>query len=534
MTHLKTLLFFITLILGSIIAAPNAHAVVTTDCCTYNVLENESFEEVKNGKLTDWIFVPETNTIRVDGKIPTSTWDRAQGYQECGSYYGLMHYKGYFYQDTDILPGYKATLKIYGGYHNGSDNQKFHLIFLNSSKNVVGTSVVVPLTKNVQQGDGLTQYTLTADAPTGAAFVRVQGSSDFDYFKVDKACLTITPPPAVCNSCTANKLINPSFELTKVVKVGNSNVTVPQTWIGSTNFTSDAGYVVCDSKNGLINGGAGYFYQDVTVKETQQVSLKIWGGYHVQDGHQFQLLFYAKATDANPISKVFVELDKSVEQLNNKLKPYTLTATAPKGATVVRVKGVSSGNYFKVDFACLTITGDGPLPVTLSEFKVEKELKSANLSWTTVSESNSREFEVQHSGDGKQWNSVGNVNAKGESATTVYYNYVHNNPLAGNNLYRLKMIDADNTFALSRIVNVSFESEMTIFPNPTSETLKLNATTDRILNVKLYSLNGVLVLDAAPDSSNEISLAKLMPGNYIVKINQLSGAVTSRKIQIVR
>ena len=522
MTHLKTLLFFIALTLSSILAANDAHA---TECCTYNVLKNESFETEKNGKLTDWVFVPQTSK---------STWEKSSGYARCGDDYGLMQYKGYFYQDTDILPGYKATLKVWGGYHDDYDQQKFHLIFLNASKNVVGTSVVTPLNRNVDGGRGLTQYTLEGVAPTGAAFVRVQGSTNDNYFKVDGACLAITPPPAVCGDCTANKLSNPSFEATKEVKVNNKTLTVPQNWIASTNFVSDAGYVVCQNKNGLIDAGAGFFYQDVAIKESQLATLKIWGGYHFFNNHVFELLFYAKATDAQPLKREFVTLNKAVEQLNNKLKQYTISGTAPKNATIVRVKGSAGGDYFKVDYACLTITGDSPLPVTLTEFKVSKEQTAANLSWTTVSESNSREFEVQHSGDGKQWNNLATVNAKGESSGVVYYNYTHTKPLAGNNLYRLKMIDADNTFALSRIINANFESDMSIFPNPTSERIKLNMTSDRIVKVQLFNLNGSLVLDTIPDSENEISLAKLSAGSYIVKINQLSGVVTSRKIQVVK
>jgi hypothetical protein len=670
MKNLSTALFSLLLFLSAfspIISnggSIKTEALTTSDCgCNNQELLNGSFETAKNNVPTDW---------KHEGKFITDT-----NYDVCGVDNGRLDGAGSFWQDVaNVVPGSKVTLKIYGGYHKFAD-QYFRLIFLGKNDEEL-LHVYQKLNKPVSETGGrLTRYTLTGTAPAGTLKIRVKGTAARgDYFKVDVACLNIEKPVVSCSDCNNNRLQNPSFEETTMVY----NKEVPTGWVG-TNFVKDAAFVVCGSKNGLINAGAGSFYQDVKTTQGSKVKLKIWGGYHHLRNHRFELQFFAE-TGADPISSVFVELDKSVEDLKNKLKLYQLEGTAPAGTAYVRVKGSSTGDYFKVDGACLTIeesaecvacngnklvnssfeqgttgwvkengngsfstadkyavcgsqagvisgfatasqdvqvtpgsdvtlsvwgaysakdeqkfslifynaqnvqvgsesaavdkgvtTGNtsglkqytvskkapagtkfvrvqmssqgsefrfdnacltivaGSLPVKLADFKANIMEGAVQLEWSTTMESNSGVFEVQQSTAGKGWKVLGQVAAKGESNAVINYDFTDVTPAAGNNLYRLKMIDLDETFAYSSIVSVNVEggAEVNVYPNPATEYITISTPGDALLNVAIFNANGQLVKRATTD---KVDLSGLGMGRYIVKISHKSGAVTTKRIVV--
>jgi hypothetical protein len=91
------------------------------------------------------------------------------------------------------------------------------------------------------------------------------------------------------------------------------------------------------------------------------------------------------------------------------------------------------------------------LPVTLIAFKASQQEQSVLLQWATSSEVNASIFEIERSFSGKDWNSIGRVNATGEESTHQEYAFNDASPSSGSNLYRLKMVDIDGTYAWSSI-----------------------------------------------------------------------------------
>lgn len=472
--------------------------------CTNNKLTNASFE---NGGTTGWSY---------EGKSFTAQ----DAYKVCGEKGGVLDGAGKFWQDVNLLEGSQVTLKIWGAYHV-ANGQKFQLVFLNASNTQVGSTVSVDIDKVFGNSPvGLKQYTLTGTAPAGSTKVRVQGVSNGNYIKVDAACLTIVEPTVNCN-CDGNKLANAGFE------EGTNGWTVAP----NTNFFTDGTYKVCGTKYGVISG-AGSIYQEFPVAQGNQVSLSIYGGTdNPSVGHQFKITFFngsggVIATNSQTIDVTFVP--------TSSLKEFTASASAPSGAISVRLEIVSSGNYFAFDAACLKITG--ALPVTLVDFAARKEGSTANLTWSTTAETNSSEFEIQHSVNGKSWSKVGSIAAKGESTVVVPYNFTHETPANGTNLYRLKMIDLDETFAFSKIVSLTIQlgEGLSIYPNPTADFVKLGNAAEAVSKVQLYNTQGRLILEAKPDSDNRVDLTRLTTGNYIVKINYTGGTVATSRVQIVR
>lgn len=83
------------------------------------------------------------------------------------------------------------------------------------------------------------------------------------------------------------------------------------------------------------------------------------------------------------------------------------------------------------------------LPVEISSFSGKKINETNVLRWTTESERNSMNFELQRSNDGKTWETIHTAVAGGNSSITLNYSHVdYSFPLLVN-YYRLKQNDID-------------------------------------------------------------------------------------------
>lgn len=176
---------------------------------------------------------------------------------------------------------------------------------------------------------------------------------------------------------------------------------------------------------------------------------------------------------------------------------------------------------------------DTPLPVTLARFNAVKEGSTALLTWSTTEETNSDRFEVERSRDGNDWGYVGAVQSTGESKTLVDYHFVDAHPLAEENLYRLKMIDRDGTFAYSRIRNVQFENleKGVVYPNPVIDKLFVKDLA-KIVSMRILDVNGKVVLRSGTLKDGGIDISKLAAGIHVVEITWPYGEKTTQKILI--
>lgn len=184
--------------------------------------------------------------------------------------------------------------------------------------------------------------------------------------------------------------------------------------------------------------------------------------------------------------------------------------------------------------ATITVTVSA-LPVTLVSFNVKKEGSVAQLTWATTEETNSDYFEIQHSVGGKNWANVGQVTSNGESKTLRNYTFSHANPVNGENLYRLKMVDKDATFAYSSIRTLKFDgiatADISLYPNPVVDKVFIKDYSG-VTGVSIFDVNGRVVYQGASPVQGEISVQNLRSGIYIVRVNRANGSVSSHKIVV--
>jgi len=179
----------------------------------------------------------------------------------------------------------------------------------------------------------------------------------------------------------------------------------------------------------------------------------------------------------------------------------------------------TGGGTFSANFS-------GTLPVTWLDFNAVAQGHQSNLTWHTASEQNSSHFIVEHSTDGAAFTSIGTVAAAGQSTGPKSYSFIDPAPVAGNNYYRLDLVDLDGQQHYSTIKNVYFGpiSELLVYPNPAHDatTVLLPRSGSGIL--QLYSAAGMLVREMEY-SGNIINLplSNLSAGIYHLVV--VSGSI---------
>ncbi len=106
--------------------------------------------------------------------------------------------------------------------------------------------------------------------------------------------------------------------------------------------------------------------------------------------------------------------------------------------------------------------GTGSLPITLIDFTAKENGGKNVLNWNTATEINSSYFSIERSVDGRNFSSIGKVNASGTSSAEVKYNFIDAYPADGKNFYRLVMTDLDGSFEYSRVVSVTNKMNQSI------------------------------------------------------------------------
>ncbi|MEP6467454.1 MAG: M36 family metallopeptidase, partial [Parafilimonas sp.] len=176
------------------------------------------------------------------------------------------------------------------------------------------------------------------------------------------------------------------------------------------------------------------------------------------------------------------------------------------------------------------------LPVTFGSFTAEKQGSTSLLKWKTEEESNTDKFIVERSTDGKNYTSIGEVKASGNSSVEQSYEYVDAYPVKGDNIYHIKEMDKDGKYNLSEIRSLNFTDlrpYIKISPNPATDIVTINIPgNNQNIAVRLLSNNGQLIGNyIMSNETYNIDVSKLAAGVYNITIDG-NGYATKYKLVI--
>lgn len=175
----------------------------------------------------------------------------------------------------------------------------------------------------------------------------------------------------------------------------------------------------------------------------------------------------------------------------------------------------------------------GALPLNLTSFSVQKAGSNVQINWSTAQEQNSKNFEVQRSTDQNNWSTVATVAATGSSNTTANYSATDYSPAQGVNYYRLKIVDADNSYTMSEVKSVNFASgfAVSISPNPASTYINVTLSGNGSSRVIMSDLNGKVVYNQTTTAPKlQINSSTFAKGMYIIKVVNGSDISTNKVI----
>lgn len=123
------------------------------------------------------------------------------------------------------------------------------------------------------------------------------------------------------------------------------------------------------------------------------------------------------------------------------------------------------------------VTVNTGLPVSLIDFTARCDVSGVVLDWTTATETNNAFFRLERSGDLQGWEAIAQLPGAGNSNILLNYTHTDQQPLEGNNYYRIVQFDFDGGFEVFGPVSPDCSSgrmKTEIYPNPFTESLVIS------------------------------------------------------------
>ena len=317
--------------------------------------------------------------------------------------------------------------------------------------------------------------------------------------------------------------------LLSVVSSGSEpvqGITHAQTWIGAIDGFVQRHYEITPENNAT----------KATGKITLYFTQADFDAYNKPD----KPMLPKNGNDVSGISNFRVQKRSGTSTDNSGLPasydPGTLTDINPVDTDIV---WNTTQSRWEVSFDVTGFSGffayaveNNPLPVTLVNFNATPKEQTVQLKWQTTSEVNASHFEIERSGNGKTWETLGSVDAIGDGPGT--YEYVDASPLSNVNYYRLKMVDraadhVDGNYSYSRIVSVRISDhvqvmQVSVYPNPaTSGTLTVTTSGTGTPDVTIYDILGrkvVVKLLRNTRGSIDLDVSDLSVGTYLISVRK--------------
>lgn len=165
------------------------------------------------------------------------------------------------------------------------------------------------------------------------------------------------------------------------------------------------------------------------------------------------------------------------------------------------------------------------LPIKVKNFTAQVQSdNSVMLRWVSVFEANSYKYVIQRSTDGRTFTDVDELNAAGNSLTTLNYNYTDKDQTGAAVYYRLKLVDLDGSVDYTKIIYINNGANvltLSVFPNPFRSEVQLkgiNTSDVNRRNVRVFSSMGTEV-SYRVIGGNAIVIDPALPkGVYILRV----------------
>ena len=163
------------------------------------------------------------------------------------------------------------------------------------------------------------------------------------------------------------------------------------------------------------------------------------------------------------------------------------------------------------------------LPIKLTQFDAKAKQKSVLLTWTTASEKDNAVFNIEHSIDGKSFQTIGQIKGNGTTSSVHHYTFTDNTPPleVGGLYYRLKQVDFNGQFAYSPIRSVVFGKRgLSLKSSLVHDVLDITVSDDfgdPSVKIGIFNIAGQQVLETKIQGTQQIDIRSVPSGLYIIR-----------------
>lgn len=181
-----------------------------------------------------------------------------------------------------------------------------------------------------------------------------------------------------------------------------------------------------------------------------------------------------------------------------------------------------------------------PLPVKYISFTGVSINNSSVLNWITASETNNKEFEIERSFDGTNFEMVGKVKGNGNVSTTSNYTFIdalNKTSKPSVIFYRLKQVDFDGGYNYSKTIQITNENKLVVelSPNPVNDKLNIVTNANTTQFIEILDINGKVYvsqeISASSVNGTEINTSSLSRGIYLIKLTNQNEVYTKKIIK---
>jgi hypothetical protein len=209
-------------------------------------------------------------------------------------------------------------------------------------------------------------------------------------------------------------------------------------------------------------------------------------------------------------------------------------ATSSGANAIVIVNANNVNHNFDIGFA-----PNSTLPVIVTGFTATPNNNTVDLKWQVQNQQGIKKYEAEHSTNGRTFTKIDEVPANNHSVSS--YSVIHNNPVNGNNYYRIKIIEQDGTFSYTskEKINWATAANVMVYPNPVKDVLIVtvpNSLINKTAVIKLITAGGKIVLNRQVEKLNAIetiNLGAVPSGKYILQLTAYAKVIT-KKVEVIR
>ena len=204
--------------------------------------------------------------------------------------------------------------------------------------------------------------------------------------------------------------------------------------------------------------------------------------------------------------------------------------------TVVTAQDGTTASTYIITVSRLTV-----LPVTFTSIKAREQNHKIAIEWHVENETGIQKYNIERSSDGNAFSRIAYKNITSGYGNAATYKWLDENPLTGNNFYRIKSIGIDGKVEYSQIIKVflgNTKPTLVIYPNPATEGiihLQMNNMPVGIYKIQLINSTGQVIMvktikHFADHSNQKLIFSGIPKGVYVLKVNHPDGSTSSTTI----